>query len=80
MDNNKQNACLTTTLLDEDTGKMILTYVPLHIDSEILDLLLNNSTCDNKIAISFELVTDADKYWQDMWDELKEGCEFDEDY
>lgn len=78
MNENAQNACLTTTILDEETGKMMLTYVPLRITQDLLDKLLDNSTCDNKRGFQFELLISSEEYWGDMWKSLEGMCDVDE--
>ena len=70
-----QNACLMTTSIDEETGQTILTYIPLNIDYSVAEFFLENGTCTNKIAVSFELEKSADEFWQGMWWTLEESCE-----
>lgn len=74
MEDNRQNACLMTTSLD-DNGKTVLTYVPLNIDYSVVQFFLENGTCTNNLAIEFELEESADEFWQSMWSRLEESCE-----
>ena len=74
MEENRQNACLMTTSLD-DNGNTVLTYIPLNVDYSVVQFFLENGTCTNNLAIEFELEESADEFWQGMWDRLEESCE-----
>ena len=67
-----QNACLLTTAIDEETGKTILTYIPIHVYPSIVELFLEHGECNNNRAVYFELDTDGKTFWEDMWKELEE--------
>ena len=75
MDEYKQNSCLMTTSTDKETGKTVLTYIPLNIDYSVVEFFLANGTCTNNLAIEFELEESADEFWQSMWGKLEESCE-----
>ncbi|MGN0245738.1 MAG: hypothetical protein ACI4DK_07215 [Lachnospiraceae bacterium] len=75
MNENLQNACLMTTCINEETGKTELTYIPLAIDISIVEFFLENGTCTNNLAVSFELETDGKQFWKEMWEELEKSCE-----
>ena len=77
MNENAQNACLVTTLYDEN-DTMMLTYVPLRITQEMLDFIQSNNNCDNKRGIQFELVISPEEYWSDMWSSLEGMCDVDD--
>ena len=52
MENNKQNAMLAVTTIDEDTGNTILVHIPMTLDAKFIDVLLNcGSNCENKESI-----------------------------
>ena len=72
MEVNKQNACLMTTTFDEETGKTILTYIPMALDFELVNKLLEvGHNCNNKICVEFEIDTDENYFWEDMWSKLR---------
>ncbi len=72
MEPNKQNSCLMTTTFDEETGRTMLTYIPMALDFENFEeLLMAGKYCTNKEFISFELDEDEDSFWKNMWDEMK---------
>ena len=72
MEVNKQNACLMTTTFDEETGKTMLTYIPMSLGFEDFEgLLMTGKHCFNKECISFELDEDVDSFWKNMWNEMK---------
>ena len=75
MDQNIQNSCLMVTSFNEETGKTMITYVPLNISMGVLEFFLENGTCTNNHAIVFELETDAKNFWEDMWHDLEAACE-----
>lgn len=75
MNERNQNCCLMTTTLDEETGKYVLTYIPLGINIDIVEFFLENSTCNNNHAISFDLEETGDEFWANMWKELEGSCE-----
>ena len=75
MDEKRQNCCLMTTSIEEATGKTMLTYIPLNIDISVVEFFLQNGTCTNNHAISFELEETADEFWQELWGSLEESCE-----
>ena len=75
MDQNTQNSCLMVTSFDEETGKTMLTYLPLSISLGVLDFFLTNGTCTNNHAVTFELDTDNNAFWADMWANLEADCE-----
>lgn len=75
MENYRQNACLMTTSINEETGKTMLTYIPLSIDISIVEFFLKNGTCTNKNVVEFELEVTADECWEQMWKYLNEFCE-----
>ena len=70
-----QNACLMTTSINEETGKTMLMYIPLSIDVSIVEFFLKKGTCTNNSAIEFELETNAEEFWEEMWNKLEESCE-----
>lgn len=71
MNENKQNACLMVTSHDNDTGKDILSYIPLSLDLELLTLLCQNgSNCENNTVVNYEIDKPIDKFWADVWEEL----------
>ena len=72
---NQQNACLMTTSIDEETGKTILTYIPLNVGYSVVEFFLENGTCTNNLAVEFELEESADEFWQGMWGTLEASCE-----
>lgn len=68
----KQNSCLMTTTLDEETGKTMLTYIPMSLDFDRFEeLLMAGKNCTNKECISFELDEDQEHFWNGMWTELR---------
>ena len=73
MEENKQNATLTTTSVD-DNGEINLTYIPLHVDMEALEYILHHCRADdNNKAITFILDYDsAEEFWKDMWESLED--------
>lgn len=75
MNENQQNSCLMVTNIDEQTGKYVLTYIPLNIDYSILKFFLENGTCTNNKAIYFKLDSTGEQYWEEMWKQLEECCE-----
>lgn len=68
-ENKTQNAALMTTSKD-DNGVTHLTYIPLNIDSSIVEFFLKNGSCTNKRAIDFEIEEDKDEYWEGLWEYL----------
>ena len=72
MEPNKQNSCLMTTTFDEETGRTMLTYIPMSLDFENFEeLLMAGKYCTNKECVSFELDENADSFWKNMWDDMK---------
>ena len=72
MENNKQNAMLAVTTIDEDTGNTILVHIPMTLDAQFIDVLLNcGSNCENKESIYFELPIGADEYWKQLWTDMR---------
>lgn len=71
MQEKTQNCCLMMTSLDEDTGKVILTYVPLNLDISVVDFFIKNGTCTNNYAIEFELNQTEQDFWKGMWSDLE---------
>ena len=73
MEENKQNVALMTTSVD-DNGEINLTYIPLHVDMEALEYILNHCRADdNNKAITFILDCDsAEEFWKDMWESLED--------
>ena len=75
MDERNQNCCLMTTALNEETGEYVLTYIPLGINIDIVEFFMENSTCTNNKAFSFDLEETADEFWAKMWSDLEGNCE-----
>lgn len=75
MNEHSQNACLMTTCIDDETGNTILTYIPLSVSIGVVEFFLENGTCTNNHAISFELDETAEQFWKGMWQELEGSCE-----
>lgn len=73
MEENKQNAALMTTSVD-DNGEINLTYIPLRVDMEALEYILHHCRADNNNkAITFILTYDsAEEFWKDMWESLED--------
>lgn len=72
MEQSKQNSAVVITTIDENTGKAILTYIPMTLDAELMSVLLKNgSNCENKEAIYFELEESMDEFWKEFWINLK---------
>lgn len=73
MEENKQNAALMTTSVD-DNGEINLTYIPLRVDMEALEYILHHCRADNNNkAITFILTYDsAEEFWKDMWKSLED--------
>ena len=71
MEENKQNATLITTSVD-DNGEINLTYIPLHFDIEALEYILHHCRADNNNkAITFILDCDSsEEFWKDIWESL----------
>lgn len=73
---NKQNATLMITATDEITGEVKLTYVPMTLDLELLEFILDRgSNCENKNAVWFDLDEDEDTFWTNMWNDLMEDVD-----
>ena len=71
MEKNKQNATLMTTSIGDD-GEVNLTYIPLHLNINALEYILQNCRADdNNKAITFILDCDAEEYWRDMWTQIE---------
>lgn len=70
MDEKMQNACLTVTGVDEETGNTELFYIPLNIDTDTFEFLLENGSCTNKEYVSFKLDETEDEFWNRMWKKL----------
>ena len=71
MEKNKQNATLMTTSIGDD-GEVNLTYIPLHLNINALEYILQNCRADdNNKAITFILDCDSEKYWRDMWIQIE---------
>ncbi|MDD6827977.1 MAG: hypothetical protein PUE12_18060 [Oscillospiraceae bacterium] len=73
MEKNKQNATLMTTSIGDD-GEVNLTYIPLHLNINALEYILQNCRADdNNKAINFILDCDsAEEFWKDMWESLED--------
>ena len=71
MNTNAQNATIMITTSVDDSEGYRLTYVPLHIDSNTLEYILNHGQSDNMEAITFDIDSDHETYWNDMWNQLK---------
>lgn len=71
MNTNAQNATLMITTVGDESECYHLTYVPLHIDSDTLEYILNHGQSDNMEAITFDIDCDHETYWSDMWNQLK---------
>ena len=71
----KQNSCLMTTAIDEETGKTVLTYIPLNVDYSVVEFFLERGTCTNKLAVEFELDGSAEEFWTEMWKNLGASLE-----
>lgn len=71
MNTNSQNATLMITTVGDESEGYHLTYVPLHIDSDTLEYILNHGQSDNMEAITFDIDCDHETYWNDMWNQLK---------
>ena len=71
MEENKQNATLIATSVD-DNGEINLTYIPLHFDIEALEYILHHCRADNNNkAITFILPYDsAEEFWKNIWESL----------
>lgn len=67
-----QNATLMVTSIDEETGKTILTYIPIHVYPSIVEFFLKHGECKNNRAVYFELDTDEKTFWENMWNEIEE--------
>lgn len=71
MEKNKQNATLMTTSIGDD-GEVNLTYIPLHLNINALEYILQNCRADdNNKAITFILDCDSEEYWRDMWTQIE---------
>ena len=73
-----QNACLMVTSVAADTGKCHLTYVPIHVYDSIVEFFLKHGECNNNHALDFELEVSEKEFWEDMWKQMEESVEFDE--
>ena len=69
-ENKHQNSSLITTCVNED-GKTCVTYIPLNIDISVVEFFIKNGGCTNKEARWFEVDSDEDTYWQEVWDNLR---------
>ena len=74
-----QNACLMVTTVDEETGKHLVTYIPIFVYDKIVEFFLEHGACKNTRAISFELEATGKEFWKEMWKELEENCTFEEE-
>ena len=73
MEKNKQNATLMTTSIGDD-GEVNLTYIPLHLNINALEYILQNCRADdNNKAITFILDCDSsEEFWKDMWKSMED--------
>lgn len=65
----KQNASLMITTLEED-GANYVTYIPLHVDENLLDEILRNGQSENRNSVYFKIDCNNDTFWKDMWDNM----------
>ena len=73
-----QNACLMVTTIDDETGGAHVTYIPIFVYDKVVDFFLKHGACNNNHAIDFTLDVSEKEFWEDMWKQLEEDADFDE--